>query len=244
MGNFQGFKRLTGRHVYVDGYNGVVGNAYEDLWDYSTVWTPIAATGVKLEVCSSDADDDAADTGAITLRVGGLDIDCKWQEEDFTLNGQAAVAGAKTFYRVLAAEVLTAGTTGSNEGVLYVADALATWAGGGTPVEPALVQATIPIGNNRTMLGRFTAPAGRAYFLKDITLGCNTQAVVMKVELREYGDIWKCMGYYSLAATTNAIHIPFKENFLEVPPKADFRFNVTCPATGGVAMGIAHLEMV
>ena len=103
------------------GHNADVGTSLEVVSDAGGTQAYLASAEI-LQVVSSDADDDAGDTGAITVQISGLDANYVLQSETVTLNGTANVATTKSFLRVWQAQVLTAGTTGTNEGTISIKD--------------------------------------------------------------------------------------------------------------------------
>lgn len=240
MASYRLGKRFGGRHVWINGYNGAGAATEEDIWDYSAVWTGLAATGVTLEVGSGSASDAAAGTGARTIRVYGIDINGKFQTEDFTMNGQTEVAGTKVWYRVWGVEVLTTGSGYANAGVIYVADAVTAWVAG-VPSTTTAIQATIAIGINVSRLGWFTPPASHAYWLRDLFIGNATAAATYLVKVREYGDtVWKTEASFYMAATQPEFATPRLKDFCDIPPMADFRITVT--GNTAIANVVAHLE--
>lgn len=242
MASYRLAKRFSGRHVWFNGYNGAGAATEEDIWDYSAVWSPIAAAGVLLEVGSANAADDVGSTGATGLRVYGIDPSGKYQYEDFAMDGQTPVAGTKTFYRVWGAEVTTAGSGNTNAGVIYIADAATAWAAG-VPSTTTAIQATIAVGTNVSRLGWFTPPANHAFFLKDLFIGNATAAATYLVRVREYGDtVWKTEGSFYMAATQPQFAAERFKDFCDIPPMADFR--VSYIGNTAIANVLVHLEAV
>ena len=125
-----------------------VGSTWETVWSYGTtkVWPTVAYT---LSVVSADADDAAADTGAITLRLEGLDDDLAVISETVTLTGTTPVVTTQAFYRLNRAYVLTAGSSRANEGAITI-----TQSTGG------IVMGYITAGLSQTQMMAYTVPAG------------------------------------------------------------------------------------
>lgn len=98
-------------------------DAAEDIWEGGGDVPAFDGTGYLLEVLSSDADDDGSpvDTGALTIRVEGVDENGDYQEADVVMNGTNAVAIPTLLWGfVNRAYVLTAGTSLVNEGTITV----------------------------------------------------------------------------------------------------------------------------
>lgn len=123
------------------------GDTPVEVWDGPkggyTGWIAAAAA---CEISSDDPNDDDGDTGAWTVKVTGLDTNGLLQTFTATMNGAGAVA-IGTFYRIFRMEVLTAGTTGTNEGTITAE----TTVGGD-------VMAVITPGNGQTLMAIYTIP--------------------------------------------------------------------------------------
>ncbi len=101
------------------GHNSAVGTTLQTLWTGSGLYAyPAAATIMK--VSSGDTDDTAAGTGAQSVQIYGLDADYKEIDETVILNGQTEVNTTLSYLRVYRMIVRTAGSSGWNEGKLYV----------------------------------------------------------------------------------------------------------------------------
>ena len=115
---------------------------------------PVYATGEALEVVSSDADDDGspAGNGARTVQVIYINNNGSVESEIVTMNGTGAVALTDTSVaRVLDIHVLTAGSSGTNEGTITIRVASA-----------GASRMSIPPAQSRAAPGRFTVPTGYA----------------------------------------------------------------------------------
>jgi hypothetical protein len=100
------------------GANPSTGTTWATVWPEGGVVTyPSSAT--TLTVSSTDANDTSAGTGLRTLKVKGLDATFTEIEETLTLNGQTAVTTTNSYYRIQSLSGETAGSTGSNEGIVY-----------------------------------------------------------------------------------------------------------------------------
>jgi len=117
-------KGLVPKHV---GINKFGSNRDIDLTtDPETIWSAgglyvFPSSADTLKIISNDADDNGTGTtGALTIKVQGLDTNYDTIEEDFTLNGQTAVTGIKEFLRVYRAFVTSAGSSEYNEGVITI----------------------------------------------------------------------------------------------------------------------------
>ena len=140
------------------GYNADVdAAAVETIWGAGGIYTfPTAAAVVS--VSSTSALDTAAGTGARNLTIEGLNASYAEITETVSLAGVVPVLTAASFLRVNRAYVATAGSDGSNAGII-------------TATISAATQFTIPVGDNRSMFIFFTVPAGKTAYLTELTIG-------------------------------------------------------------------------
>jgi len=135
----------------------------DDVWHGGGKYEFYPTSAVSVDIKSSDADDDDGDTGARTCVIYGLDEN--WEEqtsEVITLNGTSEVAIAGTWMRIFRLIVLTAGSTGTNEGLITVQNVGA--AGG---LSDNTVGISVGAGDGQTQQSIYTVPAGKtAYFVK------------------------------------------------------------------------------
>jgi len=96
----------------------------ETIWPAGGLYSFRSAAAV-LEVVSSSAADDAAGTGARTIRIHGLDEDWKPVIETIIMDGTTPVLGLLEFLRINFVEVWTVGSGGTNAGNITVRDASA-----------------------------------------------------------------------------------------------------------------------
>jgi hypothetical protein len=134
-----------------------------------------------MNVVSTDADDTAAGNGARTLRIQGLDTDYALISDTVTLNGTTAVVTNLSFLRVLVVEVLTIGTSGTNEGTITVKDSTDTY-----------TLATIGVAEGRSSAVVFTVPADMTFYMtswdgsEDSSKG--SEIAIYK---RDFGGAWQ-----------------------------------------------------
>lgn len=143
------------------GFNTSVGTTEETVWDEGGIYAP-PSSATQVSVSSSSADDDAAGIGARSVTVVGLDSDSKLLAEDVIMDGQNGVTTSSSFTRVFRLIVLTAGSSGENEGELYVGEGTIT-AG-----VPATVYARALAGRNRSLMAVWTAPLDKRTFLQSL----------------------------------------------------------------------------
>jgi len=143
-----------GRNPEVD-----INTTPEDIWNGGGNYTgqPVGFTPETVQVFSSSALDTAAGTGARTIRFHGLatSTSTSYTSQDVTLNGTTPVTTVSTWYRINRAYVLTAGTTGANQGTITIR-ASATIAN---------VFVVMPVLLNQTAVLAYTVPFGKEGFI-------------------------------------------------------------------------------
>lgn len=188
-----------GRNAEID--SGVTA----DIWDggftvasggNSLIW--VAPTTARTHAIASSDDEDGGagtDTGALTLRVYGLDSAFALQQEDITMNGTTNVNTASTYTMIHRMVVLTAGSTGSNVG-----DITATAATDNT------VTARIRPTKNQTMMAIYQVPTAKTlymttwFFSLEKAAGATAQADITLLAKPD-GEVYQTKAISSLAST-------------------------------------------
>ena len=142
--------------VTLVGENTAASTSWETLWPEGGIGT-WPTTAAQLTISSTSTDDDAGGTGMLTLKIDGLDIDFNPLTETITLDGQTAVTTTNSYYRINALTGLTAGSTGSNQGTIYVGTGTVTTG------KPATIYGIITPNSHSSFNGRFTVPKGLTY---------------------------------------------------------------------------------
>lgn len=151
--------------IFKFGFNPDVDDALETVWAQGGLYSYLSAATV-LKVSSSSTNDTSAGTGARTVELFGLDANYDEISETVTLSGQTAVNTTQSFLRIYRMVVRSAGSGGTNAGVIY--------AGTGTVTSgvPANKYATIAIGDGQTLMALWTVPRGYTAYVTqtDITV--------------------------------------------------------------------------
>jgi hypothetical protein len=205
-------------HINKFGYNTAVGATFETITDLGGNQYYPTSAGV-ISVVSSDANDDGGDTGARTVEIQGLDGNYAEISETVTLNGTSAVTTTKLFHRVFRGKVLTAGSSGINEGTI-------TLSIGGNNV------ASISADNGgQTLMAVYTVPAGKkGYIIKfQGSLSKNQEAQFMiRTKNGTTDAAWQVKGMFGTFANTVGYEYPVP---LEVTEKTDIEVRAKAGAT-------------
>ena len=185
--------------VRIFGHNLNVPVTFEAVAGISAVY-PWFTAAERLHVISTDADDTGggADVGARTLTIVGLNDAWEPISETITLNGLAGyVVTAAFFYRIFKAFVATAGTTGTNEGIISIKN-----------TAEAVTHALIDVGEGHTQSAVYTVPLGKTLYLSSFTISeASSKGSSMNLFVRPFGGAWMSLRAYNLL--DSAITIPF-----------------------------------
>ena len=151
-GDFTGYTKVSkfGRNPSVKSAD------YETIWDGSNFY-PWPTAAETLSVVSDDTDDASGGTGARTVEIEGLDSSWDVLTETVTMNGTTPVVTTGLFLRVYRARVVTAGSSGTNEGTITF-----------TNTTSSNIIAQISVDNSgfgQTLMACYTIPAGKTGYL-------------------------------------------------------------------------------
>ena len=220
-GNISGMTGVNkfGRNDDIDSASG-----YEDIWagGGTRVYLSSAET---MDIVSDDANDDGspASTGALTLRIEGLDSSYDEISEDVTLNGTTAVTTSNSYLRVHRAYILTAGSSGTNEGTITIDP---TTSGSGSR------QGSIGPGDGQTLISHYTIPNGKTAFFVggQLSIASQTGSAGVKearaqLMRRDFGGAWRIQS--DLGGRSDGTSISPDINFtipLKIEEKTDLRW--------------------
>lgn len=145
------------------GFNTDIDAAFEPVWSAGGSMTYQTAA-VAAEIISSDAADNGATaTGALTVKVFGLDGNYVPVSETVTMDGTDAVALTNTYIFVYRAFVATAGSGKTNAGTITI-----------RKTAGAVTMMQIPIGYSQTESTFFQVPAKCKAIVSDLSVSCDT----------------------------------------------------------------------
>ncbi|MBW2671994.1 MAG: hypothetical protein JRD89_01095 [Deltaproteobacteria bacterium] len=208
-GNIEGHTRI---HNF--GHNPSVGTTWEDMWDNGTAY-PFLSSATKFNVSSTDADDDASPpgTGAWNVTIYGLDANYLEINETVDLDGQNPVTTVNEYIRVYRVIVVSAGSTGTNEGHIFVGT------GPVTAGVPSNVYAEVIAGHGQTLMAIYTVPANKTAFLTMLYMTSDEdKRITFGLFLRPPGGAWNIKDYVHLYRQTfNLQYLPPRM----IPQKTD-----------------------
>ena len=154
-GDFTGYAKVSkfGRNP------GVKSADYESIWDGTNLY-PWPTAAETLNVVSTDADDTSAGTGARTVEIEGLNSSWAVITETVSMNGTTNVTTTNSFLRVYRARVVTAGSSGVNEGTITMTNTTSSNVIGQISVDNS--------GFGQTLMAIYTIPAGKTGYLISI----------------------------------------------------------------------------
>lgn len=207
------------------GLNETVGADLETVWQGSTLYSYLTSASV-VKISSSDVNDDVGGTGALTVQIYGLDANYAEQNETITLDGQTAVNTSKSYLRIHRMIVLSAGGTGSNEGVIY--------AGTGTITAgvPANKYALISAGNNQTLMALWTVPSGKTAYMTSLftSSAIANKTVLICLFIRPFGEVFQVKQVFNTIASVTLREFIFPLKVLE---KSDIEIRASTSGGGG-----------
>lgn len=209
------------KSVFKFGFNAALNTSEETVWAASTLYVYPPSASV-MTVSSGSTLDTAAGTGARTVTISGLDASYNEQSETVTLNGQTAVNTVGTYIRVNRAFVVTAGSTGTAQGNIYVGTGTVT-----TGI-PANVYALIILGDNQTLMALWTVPAGYTAYIISAYVNAGdasvTQYITARFVQRPFGGVFR-------TASKITLHDGIGNFFDAVPPSFTEKTDVEVRAT-------------
>jgi len=221
-GNVPGHLRI---HKF--GHNEALSTSFETIWSGSNLYTyPGVAT--LMNISSSDVDDLAGDTGAWNVTVYGLDAGYNFINETLQLNGQNPVSTTLQYLRVYRMIVRESGTTGYNEGIIYLGTG-AVVAGA-----PANKYGIIDANYGQTFMTQFTVPDGYIGYLTNIGITCYTANKGFEVYLRTrpVNESWLRKEEYHMVSGENVQHLLLPP--MPIAPRTDIEFMGKVDVAGGV----------
>ena len=176
---------------------------YDTVWSAGGAYIFPSSAGI-VTVTSSSAQDDAGGTGALTVRLQGLDANYNEVEEDFTLDGTVGVAGTVEFLRTHRAFVLTGNNDNNNVGTINFTHSVG-------------VTCQIAAGMGQSQVTFYTIPAGKSGYLRAFaaTMNKNQENTVRLFQKKPDGGVFRLASelnlYNSNMHTTFSIPLYFTE---------------------------------
>ena len=173
--------------VHVFGYNPDVDSAAEE-----TVWTAGGILGhpaspAIMTVSSTSANDTSNGTGARTIFILGVNGTGGYASEVVTLNGQTAVNTVNAYDSIERVTVLTVGSGGVNAGNINIGTGTVT-AG-----VPATIYGQVYVGENNSLMGHWTCPAGYTGYMISGSISSSTEQganyITGRLKLRGVDDV-------------------------------------------------------
>ena len=195
---------ITTQIANVHKFGAVVTTAatYDTVWSAGGAYTFPSSAGI-VTVTSSSSQDDSGGTGALTVRLQGLDANYNEVEEDFTLNGTVGVAGTVEFLRTHRAFVLTGNNDNTNVGDINFTHSVG-------------VTCQIAAGMGQSQVTFYTIPAGKSGYLRAFAATMNkNQENTVRLFQKQVGGVFRVASelnlYNSNMHTTYSIPLFFPE---------------------------------
>ena len=220
----------TQKVVFWGGYQTDSGVSYNII---NPLGIAIAHSGeaITVLISSSSASDSGSGTGARTVYITGLNAAYVEIAEIVTTNGQTAVSTVNSYLRILGIRVLTAGSSNSAAGTVYVGS------GAVTVGVPAVVYNYCTSEDNSWNVATYTVPAGYKFFISNVSLinGDWNLGVYFSLNVRTLGSsVWWASGKGQVFGAAN---IPFTPYFA-IDEKSDLSMT---SKDGGGTQGVYTL---
>lgn len=198
----------------------------------------ISATPAVVGVASTDdTNDNAAGTGALTVRVSGLDASGNAQTNDVTMTGQTAANTASTFSAVFDVTVLTTGSNNANTGTI--------WVGTGTFTAgvPAVRMLSMEVGYNKSLSAYYVVPTGKTLYLRWLiaTVGTTNKDVEIFLGTSTDGILW--ITEFPFGVGSGNLSMPIT-SMPGLPAGTHIRMNVTGGAASTDVGAVLQAELV
>lgn len=211
VGTYEPFELQLGRGqipghsvTHVFGHNPDVDTSEVTIWPATGLLTH-PASPTTMTISSSSASDTSAGTGARTVYILGINGTGGYVSETVTLNGQTAVNTVHEYDAIEQMVVVSVGSGGVNAGTIY--------AGIGTVTSgvPATVYSAMGIGDNLSLVGHWTCPAGYTGYLVYGSVTCGdtsgSQYITARLKLRGQDGIIRTAAITTLGR--GSVEYPF-----------------------------------
>lgn len=200
----------------------------EDMWDVGGLWVPPTTARIH-NIASSSANDASAGTGARTITIQGLDGSYNFATETVTLNGISNVATVNSYTIIDFMFVVTAGSTGTAEGVITA-----------TAQVDGTITAQINPGDNQTHMAVFQIRNGYKGYINSIsaamqqnTAGSSSMVYLMT---KNFGEVWRVRRVMFLNNSGNSHQKVSIVPPLEIPAKCLIKLQIFEVTNSGTAV--------
>ena len=229
-----GYDIKFGANVVID-----TGTVPEDVWNGGGIYTghPVDPTAETIDVVSNSAEDGAGTlTGALTVKLAGLDANWAHQEETITMNGLTNVTTTKLWARMPRMQVMTAGSTGHNVGEISAFHTTTT----------ANIFAVMPAEFNKTHICAFTVPANQQGLVIasniSVTRANNASTSAFgSLLVRPFGGVFNSAMPYDV--TPGGSDADAFAGGILLPEKSDVKYQVTAVGSSSTRV-VAHIEYI
>jgi len=204
------------------GHNAAIAASEEVVWETGGMYTYLTSEE-QLYVSSGSGADDIGSTGALTVELQGLDGNYNPVTDTINMDGGTPVETNESFLRIFRVKVLTAGSGGTNAGVITIQN----------QVQDNTL-ATISAGLGQTLMAIWTVPAGKTARMVQLWGSDQTKnGVDIRLYARELGSVFQIK--HSQEVADSAI-IPFPLS-LDFSEKTDIEVRGFGSASAGDVSG-------
>lgn len=223
------------------GLNLDIDSVKADVWSNGGVRND-PTTAERLSIVSGSSADASGGTGAWSVRLFGVDINCNLIDEYVTLNGLTPVLTVNKYYRMYRAYVVEAGSGGKNAAAITFTQETSSYVIGAIP------WTTATAGFNQSQLSHFIIPAGYQGFLTKYTVkvgglqgASGSRLGDIHLEQRAFNQVWRIKETYGLTSDCGPSQQDHSQHPEEFDPKTEIKFS--CTAEVDNTRAYVHYEL-
>lgn len=227
--------------IHKFGFSTSVGTTEETCWFQGGDNVYPAEVSIMTVSSSLTTDVNTTGTGAWTVEIEGLDANWNFIALTVNMNGQTGVTLPTQLMRVFRAKVLTAGSNGENNGVIYVGTGTIT-----TGI-PATICTSIGATLNQSLQAFYTVPANKIALLTyfSIATASATPAyLTARLVVRPFGQVFQTHNQFITSKESGPTVFDGNTIHEIIPEKSDIEFRGTA-SSGTVDMStMFHMLLI
>jgi hypothetical protein len=214
--------------------DAVASGTLETVWPEGGVYA-FPSSEVSMTISSDNAADaNPSGSGLRTVLVNGLNAGYQQISEVVALNGTSGVTLVNSYLRIQSLVGLSAGSGGSNAGLVYVGTGTITLG------KPATVYNMIEVGYNLSHSGIITVPDGYdAFVMGGIFSAENNKTSEFNIFTRQVGGIFLSVADFFAESSPVVLNriIPFRR----IPSKTDV--DIRCQGVGATTLARTFITL-
>ena len=199
-----GSVKVVGKNSDIDS-----GSSPEDVWEGSGIWIEPTVAQIH-DIVSDDANDAVAGTGALSIRVSGLDGSGLEISEVIATNGLTIVTTVNSYNPIHELKVISAGALGINAGNITA-----------TAQTDATLQIVILPGDNKSLSAIYKIPSNKTAYMSNLHTSMrrnsSTGAGEAFLLAKETGEVWAKEDLGPLQMAGNSSNVQEFDPYIQYP---------------------------